>query len=588
MPEPLKTFRRPNISRYAAGLGLLYAVLGVAWILLSDSLVASLSDDPHWLAAAQRYKGVLYVFGTSLGLVFLVNAGYRRLSDARHRTEATELQVRDLFLQHPKPMWVYDKQTLRFLAVNDAATRYYGYTREEFLAMDLRGLRLPEDVPRMLGLAAEAMEGHRDVGVLRHRKKSGELVFAHLALHTIEFQGRKAAMVMAIDVTADVLSKRALERQEAQFRQLHQSLSDALWIGSADGRTVLYISPAIEQIYGFSTEQMLADPTLWLRVVHPEDVGIAKSSGKTLLAVGEARSEYRIRTAAGDIKWVSDRKRLIVDDEGLVTMMGGIVKDITAIKEQEARRLLDQAELERLVALRTAELVRVNAELDAFAMTVAHDLRSPLVSVVGFTQLLQKKHGAALQDSGMKLAARIERSARQMAGLVSDLLALSRVATTVLAVGEVDLVPIAREVLEELQEQEPHRTLRFDAPPALVVQADPSLVRPLLANLLGNAWKFSGKRDAAHITLELQPGAPGCTVVEIRDNGAGFDTGGAELVFKPFQRFHSLSEFSGTGIGLTTCERIMARHGGSLRVASVPGEGTSVFASFPAACGAPE
>ncbi len=567
------------------GIGVLYAVLGVTWILVSDSLMASVSDDPHWLAAAQRYKGMFYVLGTSLALVFLVNASYRRLLDARHRTEASELQVRDLFLQHPKPMWVYDKETLRFLAVNDAAIHYYGYSREEFLAMDLRGLRPPEDVPQLLAmaLAGEAVEGHRDMGVLRHRKKSGELVFMHLTLHSVQFRQRRAATVMAIDVTAQVLSKRALERQEAQFRQLHQSLSDALWIASADGRTVLYISPAIERMYGMSPKQMMADPDLWFKTVHPDDLAVVKASGVTLKAVGQADCEYRIRTGAGEVKWVSDHKRLIVDDEGLVTMMGGILKDITAAKAQEAQRMLTQAELEKLVALRTAELVRVNAELDAFAMTVAHDLRSPLVSVVGFTQLLQKKHGAALPESGMKLAARIERSARQMAGLVSDLLALSRVATTVLTVREVDLVPIAREVLEELQEQEPHRTLRFDAPPALVVHADQSLVRPLLANLLGNAWKFSGKRDEAHITLGLQPGAPGRTVVEIRDNGAGFDTGGAELVFKPFQRFHTLSEFSGTGIGLTTCERIMARHGGSLRVASVPGEGTSVFASFPAA-----
>lgn len=551
-------------------------------MLVSDELVAAMSSDPQWLANAQHYKGIIYILATSLGLVILINASYQRLLDARHRTEATELQVRDLFLQHPKPMWVYDKGTLCYLAVNEAATRYYGYTREEFLAMDLRDLRPPEDVAEVLALVGEAVDGYRDVGVVRHRKKTGELVFMHLTLHSVHFMQRKAAMVMGIDVTADVLSKRALERQEAQFRQLHQSLSEALWIASADGRTLLYISPAIERISGISPQQMMADPDLWFKAVHPEDQAVARASDQTLKALGQANCEYRIRSGAGDVKWVSDHKRLIVDDEGLVTMMGGITKDITAAKAQEAQRLLNQAELEKLVAVRTAELVRVNAELDAFAMTVAHDLRSPLVSVVGFTQLLQGKHGAALPEDGMKLACRIERSARQMASLVNDLLALSRVATTVLAVEEIDLVPIAREILEELQEQAPQRTLRFDAPPALVVRADRGLLRPLLANLLGNAWKFSGKREDPHIQLRLQPGAPGAAVVvEIQDNGAGFDAGGAELSFKPFQRFHTLSEFSGTGIGLTTCERIMARHGGSLRVASVPGAGTSVFVGFP-------
>lgn len=568
---------RPNISRFALGIAVLYAALGVLWILVSDTFVASISRDTDWLTAAQRYKGVFYVLGTSLVLFFLVNAGYRRLLAALHRAEAIELQVRDLFLQHPKPMWVYDQETLIFLAVNDAAIHHYGYSREEFLQMGLRDIRPPEDVPLLL--ANRQDEGHRDVGVVRHRKKSGEIIFAHLTLHTVEFMQRKAAMVMAIDVTADVLSKRALERQEAQFRQLHQSLSDALWIASADGRTVLYISPAIQQIYGYTPEQMMANPALWLDVVHPDDRGIAQASHLALQGTGEASCEYRVRTSTGDIKWVSDRKRLVQDDEGLVTMMGGILKDITVRREHEALRAANQQELERLVAERTAELVRVNAELDAFARTIAHDLKSPLVSVVGFTQLLQKRYASVLDDDGARLTARIERAAKQMASLVTDLLSLSRVSTTVLTLVDVDLVPIAQDIIEELRQQEPERTLRFDAPASLHVCADAGLMRPLLTNLLGNAWKFTGKREDAHVQLLADAVGPE-VIVRIQDNGVGFDAGSGELLFQPFQRFHTLSEFSGTGIGLTTCQRIIARHHGRIWVESAPGEGTSVFMAF--------
>jgi len=575
----LKAALRPNIPRLALGIAVLYAALGVLWIFASDTFVASISNDPDWLAAAQRYKGVFYVLTTSMVLFFLVNAGYKRLFVALNRAEAIELQARDLFLQHPKPMWVYDQATLVFLAVNDAATDHYGYSREEFLQMNLRDIRPPEDVPLLLKSRQDALEGHHDIGVVRHRKKSGEIIFVHLTLHTVQFLQRKAAMVMSIDVTADVLSKRALERQEAQFRQLHQSLSDALWIASADGQTVLYISPAIQQIYGFTPEQMMADPGLWLHVVHPDDVGIAQASHATLQATGEANCEYRVRTVSGDIKWVSDRKRLVLDDEGLVTLMGGILKDITAAKEHETERAENQQELERLVAERTAELVRVNAELDAFARTIAHDLKSPLVSVVGFTQLLHKRYADVLTEDGTRLTARIERAARQMASLVNDLLSLSRVSTTVLNIEEVDLVPIAHEIMEELQYQEPHRKLRFEAPASLHVRADAGLVRPLLANLLGNAWKFTGKRDDAHVRLMADTVASEM-IVRVQDNGVGFDASQAELLFKPFQRFHTLSEFSGTGIGLTTCQRIIARHHGRLWVESAPGEGTSVFMTF--------
>jgi PAS domain S-box-containing protein len=575
----MKALLKPNTSWMALGIGLLYALLGVLWILGSDALVESISSDAEWRASAQRYKGVLYVLGTSVALVFLVHASYRRLFRALGQVEATELRVRDLFLQHPKPMWVYDLETLAFLAVNDAAIRHYGYSRAEFMAMTLKDIRSPEDMPELLLHHTDITAVHRDVGVVRHRKKSGDILFAHIAMHKVDFAQRKAAMVMAIDVTAEVLSQRAVERQAAQFRQLHHSLADVLWMASPDGRTLLYVSPAIESIYGLTPEQVTANPEFWLQAIHPDDAAVAQASHQALLATGEASCEYRIVTPSGDIKWVFDRKRLIVDDEGLTTMMGGILEDITSDKAHEARLAASHDELEKLVTERTAELVRVNAELDAFARTIAHDLRSPLVSVVGFTQLLQKRHAATLGEDGAKLAARIERSARQMGSLVSDLLSLSRASTHALIIQDVDLVPLAHEILDELQHQEPERRVRLDSPKSLHVRGDLGLVRPLLANLLGNAWKFTGKRNDAHIQLLPEATRPD-VVVRIQDNGVGFDATDAGLLFKPFQRFHTLSEFSGTGIGLTTCERIMTRHGGKIHIESAPGEGTSVFLSF--------
>jgi PAS domain S-box-containing protein len=585
MTDDFKSMPMRNISRFAGGVGVLYAVLGLLWIVVSDALVLSISSDPAWVATAQRYKGFFYVLVTSLGLILLVSAGYRRLLNAVGRAEATELQVRDLFLQHPKPMWVYDQESLGFVVVNEAAAQYYGYSREELLAMNLADLCPAEDTACLGALMQGSQNGHRDIGVVRQRKKSKEVVFVHLSAHAVEFMQRKAQMVMAIDVTADILSKHALERQEAQFRQLHQSLASVLWMASADGRTLLYASPALVDVYGFTPESMRANPDLWLQVVLPEDAAIARASAEVLQTAGQASCEYRIRTVSGEIKWVSDRKRLIVDAQGLVTMMGGILDDITAKKAHEALRAANHVELERLVAQRTAELVRVNAELDAFARTIAHDLKAPLISVVGFTQLLQKRHAVALTEDGTRLAARIERSAQQMASLVNDLLSLSRVATSVLKIEDIDIIPIAHEILEALQDQEPQRQVRFESAPALHVRADPGLVRPLLANLLGNAWKFTGKRADACIQLRMDAQAPE-VIICVQDNGVGFDVAKAELLFQPFQRFHTLSEFSGTGIGLTTCERIATRHQGRIWVESAPGEGTSVFVAFPASAAA--
>ncbi|WP_198026798.1 sensor histidine kinase [Polaromonas glacialis] len=579
MSENFKAIRKSNISRFALATGVLYGVLGCLWILASDSLVSSISSDPAWVATAQRYKGLFYVLATSLGLIFLMRTGFQRLLRASSHAEDSDLQVRDLFMQHPKPMWVYDRQTLEFIAVNDAAVLFYGYTREALLSMKLADLSPAEDHSHLQALMHGPHQSHRDMGVVRHRRKSGEQVSVHLTAHAVEFLQRKAEMVMAIDVTAEVLSKHALERQESQFRQLHQSLASVLWMASADGRTVLYVSPALERVYGASPQAMMANPDLWLQAVHPQDADIASASHRVLQATGESNCEYRIRMPSGEVKWVLDRKRLIVDAEGLVTLMGGIVEDITAEKAHEALRAQTHVELERLVAARTVELVRVNAELDAFARTIAHDLKSPLLSVVGFTQILQKRYGAVLNEDGARLTGRIERAAKQMASLVNELLALSRVSTALLAIEDVDLIPVAYDILEELQAQEPHRQVRFDSPVSLQVRADPGLVRPLLANLLGNAWKFTGKRDDACIALLLEAQAPE-VVFCVQDNGVGFDASQAEGLFKPFQRFHTLSEFSGTGIGLTTCERITARHHGRIWVQSAPGEGTSVFVTL--------
>jgi PAS domain S-box-containing protein len=566
----------PSMARTALGIGVLYAVLGLLWIFGSDALVASISTDPEWMASAQRYKGAFYVVSTSFALIFLINAGYKRLFQALARAESTELRLRDMFLQHPQPMWVYDKETFEFLAVNDAAIRYYGYSHDEFMGLTLKDIRPAEDVPGFLAARQSGTGGHRDIWAVRHRKKTGEVVFVNLALHSIEYAQRSAAMVMAIDVTAEVLSKRALERQEAQFRQLHQSLDDGLWMATGDGRIMLYVSPAVEHIYGHSPEALIADPGLWLQVVHPDDAGIAAASHHTLLAAGEASCEYRIRTPSGEVKWVSDRKRLIVDDERLVTMMGGILKDVTADKERETLREASHQDLERQVAERTSELRRVNAELDAFARTIAHDLKSPLTTVVGFNQLVRKRYASALGEDGEKMMARIDRSAKQMANLIDDLLSLSRASTAPLKIKNVDLVPLAREILEELLDQAPERKVRIDLPESLWVRADQGLVRPLLGNLLSNAWKFTGKREDAHIRLSLDDAAPE-PVVCVEDNGVGFDADEAKMIFQPFQRFHTVSEFNGTGIGLTTCERIVHRHGGRIWLTSKPGEGTSAF-----------
>ncbi len=578
MPPSVQRSVDAAALRFAAGIAAAYTLAGVAWILLSDALVLGISDDPGWLATAQRYKGVLYVLVTGLGLAWLIRAGYARLLRAVDEAHSSELRVHQMFLGHPKPMWVCDPLSGRFVAVNAAALQHYGYSAQEFLAMTRSDL--------CATVERQASEGtcEREAGLEQHRTKSGQLIHVRITHHTIPYEGSTADLTMADDVTAELLAKHALERQESQFRQLHDSLAEVLWLARADGGEVLYVSPAFRRLYGISPDAFRRMPGVWQEVVHPDDRGIALASQQALDRDGQASCEYRIRRPDGSERWISDRKRLIVDPEGLVRMIGGIGEDITEAKLREAESALAQARLELRVAERTADLQRINAELEAFAHTAAHDLKTPLNGVTGYVQLLDRRYGRSLDPEFTRMTGRITQSARHMAELVNALLALSRVSMTELGLADVDLAVLAREIVDELRRQEPSRQVEFDAPEAMVANADAGLMRSLLGNLLGNAWKYSGQRDQAVIRIVAEPG-PARLSFSISDNGAGFDASQPDRLFKPFERFHSLDEFEGTGIGLATCQRIVRRHGGQIEITSAPGQGTTVRVTLPAAAG---
>lgn len=573
-----KSIRR-RATQIALGIGSVYAAAGVAWILLSDALLLRLSNDARWVTLAQHYKGVGYVLVSAALLAWLVRATNLALLKTQQRLQAGELRAQDLFQHHPQPMWLFDERSLRILAVNRSAITHYGYTKAEFKQMSAADLRPPEDVPQMLAMLRDQTAQHHDAGLVRHRRKDGTLRHVHVSLHRMLIRRRRVVMVVADDVTQEVETREALARQEARFRQLHDSLQEALWLAESDARALLYASPAFEKICGHRPERLLAEAGLWLSLVLPEDLHIAEESLLNLVAFGQAECEYRIRHADGTVRWVADRKRRIVEADGVVKLVGGIIEDISTRKAvaQALRRANER--LEARVEARTAELQVVNQELDAFTRTAAHDLKTPLNAIIGFTDLLRRRHGAALGPEGDQMAGHVERSARSMSQLINDLLSLSRVTTHALDLGPIDLGALAREVVDELRHAEPRRQVELHIAEDLVTEADAGLVRALLANLIGNAWKYSGRQPVAVIELGRTDTANGSEFF-VRDNGVGFDSSAADKLFKPFQRLHADADFAGSGVGLATCQRIVQRHGGAIRIASVPGQGTTVHFSL--------
>ena len=245
-------------------------------------------------------------------------------------------------------------------------------------------------------------------------------------------------------------------------------------------------------------------------------------------------------------------------------------------KELEASEARAAQQLAEVRASLVEELECKNRELEAFSYSVSHDLRAPLRAIDGFSQALEEDCGELLDDNGHYCLTQVRTSARRMNELIDDMLQLSQVGRAGLEREEIDLAAIAVRVVEQLRKAEPERDVAFEAPEHLAARADLRLMRIVFENLLGNAWKFTAKRADAHVVFGAQ-GDPRGLIYFVRDNGAGFDMDFADKLFRPFQRLHGEAEFSGTGIGLATVQRVIDRHGGRVWAEGKVDHGTTIY-----------
>lgn len=249
-----------------------------------------------------------------------------------------------------------------------------------------------------------------------------------------------------------------------------------------------------------------------------------------------------------------------------------IVRIIKAEEQRDhALKELEQTnrELEQRVAERTAEL-------EAFAYSVSHDLRAPLRAISGFSNILREDFAAALGAEGMLHLERVSANTRKMGELIEGMLQLSRMMKVELQRVPVDLTRLAEDVAREIREAAPRASAELVVHRSMRALGDPVMLRALLVNLIGNAWKFTSGRERTRIDVGRQGDA-----FFVRDNGAGFDASNAERLFTPFQRFHREDQFPGTGVGLATVQRIVARHGGRVWADSKPNAGATFFFTLP-------
>jgi len=219
------------------------------------------------------------------------------------------------------------------------------------------------------------------------------------------------------------------------------------------------------------------------------------------------------------------------------------------------------------------------AESDNFSFTVSHDLRAPIRVVEGFTRIVKEDYGRLLDRVGNDHLDRVLGAAARMNLMIDALLTLARLSTQPLARQPVNLSQLASYVVDDLRRGTPEREADIEIEPGLLTQGDPTLLRLVLENLLGNAWKYSSRSARAHISLSMvhNPQSGGKTAYVVRDNGAGFDMRSAERLFGLFQRLHSASEFPGHGVGLASVRRIVRRHGGEIWAEAEPGRGAAFY-----------
>nr|MDQ5828085.1 PAS domain S-box protein [Chloroflexota bacterium] len=483
-----------------------------------------------------------------------------------------------------------------------AIERILGYRPEELIGQNAFDYIHPEDVERVLGVFAEALKSRAVSPLVEFRFRHTDGSWCHLEAignNLLDDPNIRGMVVNSRDVTGrkraeeeirrlnEILEKLVAERtaqleeavtelraSEERFRALVQHASDIIAVLDRDG-TIRYMSPSVEQVLGYRPEEMIGKDCFVH--MHPEDVErMAHVFAKEASRPGLNPSvEFRVRHADGSWRHLEAISNNLLHDPAV---KGIVVNSRDATERRRAEeeiRLLNQ-QLERRVIQRTNELQAAIGELESFSYSVSHDLRAPLRAIDGFSQILLEDYADELDEEGKSYLGRIRNASQRLGWLIDGLLDLSRMTRGEMRRERVDLSALAKAVAEDLRHDQPERQAEFVISEDLLVSGDPVLLRAVMENLLGNAWKFTKTRSRARIEFGVSE-ADGTPAYFVRDNGIGFDMAYAGKLFGAFQRLHSSSEFEGTGIGLATVQRIIHRHGGRVWTKGEVGVGATFF-----------
>lgn len=375
--------------------------------------------------------------------------------------------------------------------------------------------------------------------------------------------------------TRDVSERREAERRIQELAVFNQTLLDtsgALIVVLDLAGTVVRFNRACQELTGWSESEVAGKPffEIFIPAEHRDEV---REVFRNLAAKNfPSRHENEWVTRSGQRRWVAWANSVVLGESGEIQYVVGTGLDRTEQRLAENEIVQLNESLERRVAERTSELQSAVGEMESFSYSISHDLRSPLRAIDGFSKALIEDAGEGLPADLRSYLDRIRRASQHMGHLIDDLLQLSRSSRAEIVHQDIDLSSLALQILEDLASQSEPRRSRLSVEPGISIVGDGVLVRSVLENLLGNAWKYSSFKPETviELTSEVEDGR---RWIVIQDNGVGLDMDHADKLFGTFQRLHPAGQFEGTGIGLATVRKIVERHGGRVSGSGVPGEG---------------
>lgn len=503
----------------------------------------------------------------------------------RKKTEKTlqlaEEKYRFLFERNPASMLIYERYSLKILAVNRAFQVQYGYSSQDLLSMILTDLYPVEEKEAIVELA-NRLNGQAYVGEWHHIRKDGSLITILVTSNDLIYMGQEARIGVVTDITERKLAEQKIKVNEAQLSQIYKNVFDAIYylgVESNDLFRFLSVNQMFLNLTGLQIDQIEDKP---VHEIIPEP-SLSMVVGNYKKAIMEKQTiqweEISIYPAGKKVGLVTITP--LFNTDGICTNLIGTVHDITERKKAEEEIQILNQSLEERVAERTSQLLEVNKELESFSYSISHDLRAPLRAIFGFSQILARRHRAALDTEGQQYMDYIVEASIRMEHLINDLLNYSRLGRKSLNIRPLSLALIVDNIYSDFKQKLEEIEAKFiihDTLPEIF--AEESLLMQVFTNLIENAITYRQINVPLIINIHCKQTINGY-ILEISDNGIGIAQEYWDKIFNIFQRLHSDDQYPGTGIGLATVRKAISLLNGKVWVESIVGEGSKFFVNLP-------